>query len=249
MNLILFETDEIARPLRRDDPRAKHIVEILHGDAGRPFDVGLIDGPRGKGIVEAIYPDRLHLSFTWGDAPPPLVPITLVVGMPRPQTARKILNEATSLGVASMEFFTSDKGEASYGMSSLWKTGEWRRHLISGAEQAFCTRLPCVRHGMSLETALRPTTETHLLLALDNYEAEEGLCAACLATRVRPPAEVTLALGPERGWSSAERALLRVRGCRMVHLGSRVLRLETAVVASVALARDLLFCCGSCGAQ
>jgi RsmE family RNA methyltransferase len=46
---------------------------------------------------------------------------------------------------------------------------------------------------------------------------------------------VALAFGPERGWSGAERAALRDAGFALVHLGPRVLRLETAVIAAMAL--------------
>ena len=63
-----------------------------------------------------------------------------MIALPRPQTARKILNEATSLGVASIRFFRSEKGEPGYRASTLWTTGEWRRHLVDGASQAFDTR-------------------------------------------------------------------------------------------------------------
>ena len=68
-------------------------------------------------------------------------------------------------------------------------------------------------------------------LALDNYEAGRGLAA------VVPVSPVTLAIGPERGWSAGERDLLRGRGFEMVHLGSRVLRTETACVAAVAIVK------------
>ena len=51
---------------------------------------------------------------------------------------------------------------------------------------------------------------------------------------------VELAVGPERGWSPRERELLREAGFRFVHLGERVLRVETAVVAAVSLVRARL---------
>lgn len=49
-----------------------------------------------------------------------------------------------------------------------------------------------------------------------------------------------LAFGPERGWSAADRAVLRGSGFALVHLGPRVLRTETAVVAAVALVKAKL---------
>ena len=43
----------------------------------------------------------------------------------------------------------------------------------------------------------------------------------------------TLAIGPERGWSKAERDQLRKHDFTLLSMGSRVLRQDTAVVASL----------------
>ncbi|HNC22732.1 MAG TPA: 16S rRNA (uracil(1498)-N(3))-methyltransferase [Opitutaceae bacterium] len=43
-----------------------------------------------------------------------------------------------------------------------------------------------------------------------------------------------------RGWSGVERDLLRSRGFGLAHLGARVLRSETAVIAAVAVVRSRL---------
>jgi RsmE family RNA methyltransferase len=203
----------------------------LRRSPGDAFDAGLIDGPRGKGTLVSIGESALELAFAWGAEPPPLDPLSLVIGLPRPQTARKILQEAAALGVASLHFVLTDKGDRSYAQSTLWRSGEWRRHLVSGAEQAFCTRLPEVTHGRPISEVAGAGEPRGMRIALDNYEAGRGLSA------VVPAPPVTIAIGPERGWSAAERDLLRARGFEMVHLGSRVLRSETACVASLAIVK------------
>ena len=242
MNLILFEADEIGHPLARSDPRAGHLLRVLRRREGDTFDAGLINGPRGKGTLTAIGPDALTLAFAWDAAPPPLDPITLIIGLPRPQTARDILRDATSLGVAAMHFVTTDKGEPGYGRSTLWTGNEWRRHLISGAEQAFATRLPEVTHGRSLLEIIGRLPDRAVRVALDHYEASEALARCRLPddTAGVPRPELVLAFGPERGGSNAERAALRGSGFVLAHLGSRVLRTETAVVAAVALVKARL---------
>ena len=73
-------------------------------------------------------------------------------------------------------------------------------------------------------------------LALDNYEATAPLGEAVLPRG----AHVTLAIGGERGWSAAERSLLRAQGFALAHLGARVLRTETAVTAALAIVRARL---------
>ena len=236
MNVILFEPQEISAPLPRADRRARHLLEVLRRSQGDAFDAGLIDGPLGRGRIEKIAPDALTLSFIWGEKPPPPDPVFILAGLPRPQTARKLLSEGVPLGVASLHFFTAEKTEPGYSGSKLWTTGEWRRHLVAGAEQAFTTRLPEVTHGRPLADVLKLTPDNATLLALDNYEAPQPLSRCCPAVG----APVVLALGPERGWSAAERDFLRAYGFLLTHLGRRVLRVETAAVAAVTLIKAQL---------
>ena len=226
---MLFEQGEIGLPLSRADPRALHIVEVLKRKEGESFDAGIVNGPLGKGTVAAIRPDVLAFGFCRACDPPPLDPVHVIIALPRPQTARKILKEATSLGVASIRFFLAEKGEPAYGASALWRTREWRRHLVDGASQAFDTRLPDVLHHPSLGAAIAALPGGCARIALDNYEASHRMAPA--------PVPLALAFGPERGWSQAERAILRGIGFELAHLGPRVLRTETAVVAAVSIAK------------
>jgi RsmE family RNA methyltransferase len=234
LNIVLFEHDELARPLPRSDTRARHVIDVLRRGVGDTFDAGIINSTRGKATVVEIREDALVLSFQWAEVPPPLEDIVLILGMPRPQTARKVLEEATTLGVLAMHFVRTERGEPGYATSRLWTTDEWYRHMIDKAQQAFSTRLPHVTFDHDLAGALDLALKYGAKLALDNYESPERLGAVDVALPVQ------LAVGPERGWSARERALLRNAGFRFVHMGERVLRVETAVVAAVSLVRSRL---------
>jgi len=50
---------------------------------------------------------------------------------------------------------------------------------------------------------------------------------------------LTLAVGPEGGWSSAELELLRRSGARITRFGSHTMRVETAAAAACAIVMDL----------
>ncbi len=239
MNIVLFERDEIDQRLPLADERAQHILSVLHRAAGDTFDAGIIDGTRGKATLVSVDAEGLELEFEWGQAEPPLPPINLVVGLSRPQTNRKILQEATALGVRSMSFVKTERGEASYAKSRLWSTGEWRRHLVAGAAQAFTTRLPKVEFGDDLEQSVSQCPDGALRIVLDNYESP---CA--LAAHLKPPAvmdrEILLCVGSERGWTAAERELFRQSDFLFAHLGTRPLRTETAVIAAISIAGALM---------
>ncbi|MGE0057304.1 MAG: 16S rRNA (uracil(1498)-N(3))-methyltransferase [Dehalococcoidia bacterium] len=214
----------------RRDPRAVHILEVLRLSEGDSFLAGIVDGLIGRATLRSIDAEALAIDFEPERESPPLDPITLIVGLPRPQTAKKVLHEATAMGVQRIHFVRSDLGERSYAHSPLWKAGEYRRHLIDGAMQAVSTRLPEITVAQKLIDTLREE-EAVTTLALDNVDAALPLSGA----KVDLPA--TIAIGSERGWSDAERQVLRDAGYSIVHLGSRVLRVETATVAALALVK------------
>jgi RsmE family RNA methyltransferase len=241
VNLVLFEPDELDRPLSCRDARARHITGVLRRNVGGSFDAAVVNGARGKATVTAIDNDALTLAFQWIIPARPPEPITLIVGLPRPQTARDILRDATTVGVGALHFVRTEKGEPNYAQSTLWSSGEWRRHVLAGAGQAFDPRVPDVTHGRTLAEVLAAIPSGGAHVALDNYESPSPLDTVALTI------PVAIALGAERGWSPRERAQLREFGFTFAHLGSRVLRTETAVVAALALVRARAGLLGSAG--
>ncbi len=251
MNLILFTEEELNSPLPLTDVRSRHILEVLGRSPGDPFDIGIVDGPRGKATIVSKDDTCLTLGYTLSDEPPKCFPITLLVGLSRPTAMRRVLRDVTSLGASRLYFFSSDRGEPGYAASALWRGKEYRRHLIDGAQQAFTTRLPEVRVFPALASSIDACLDNIPLgpaVALDNYEAEHSLTThlrrhvqgrGTAALDTVPP-WTTVAIGSERGWSPHEREVLRSRGMTLVHLGSRVLRTEVACLSAVSIVLSLL---------
>jgi RsmE family RNA methyltransferase len=247
MNLILFDEQLDAYRLLPGDPNRQHIEGVLRMSPGDSLYVGAVNGPRAlaKITAEAEAGDGAWvLKPQWEPQVVQPLPLTLLCGLPRPQTARRVLFSAACLGAARLIFFAAEKAEPSYRSSKLWQTQQWRRHLKEGAEQAFHTSLPELAHADSLQHALallaaQRTCLEHAAaircIALDVYEGTSGLSQALGA-----PGGVTLAVGAERGWSAGERDQLREHGFELAHLGQRVLRVETALVAASALASSAL---------
>ncbi len=230
MNLILFDHPQPSYRLAHDDPRARHIRDVLHMGVGDELFVGLINGPRGKAAILADNAQGLWLEVDWEKDTEPMLDVCVIAGLPRPQTARDLLREAATFGVKELWFFKSEKGESSYAQSSLWTTDEWQKRLRHGAEQACCTGLPQLRHFENLSEALKELDERRHKIALDVYEA-----TAPLSTLVKDAPALTLALGSERGWSPAERDTLREHAFALAHLSHRVLRAETAMAAGLSV--------------
>jgi len=98
----------------------------------------------------------------------------LLIGLPRPQTARDLLRDATTLGATELHFIATKRADPNYASSTLWTSGEWRRHCLKGAAQAFETRIPKVTWTHNLASALA-SLEPSIRIALDNYEASQPL--------------------------------------------------------------------------
>ena len=65
MNIVLFEPSEIGPALATSDNRYRHIKKVLRRDVGDSFDVGKINGPRGKALITKSDREGLHLQITW----------------------------------------------------------------------------------------------------------------------------------------------------------------------------------------
>ena len=207
-----------------------HISNVLHREVGDSTDVGLVNGPRGKAILRSLNEHEVVFDFTWGEEPPALLPIDLIIGLSRPQTSRKILQEATCLGVRSIYFAATQRAEPSYASSKLWTTDEWERLVRAGIEQAFSTRFPTVKFGVSISDCIESTNSAAHRICMDNYEATTDLWEASSQKQ-----SVVLAVGSERGWTENERELFRQNGFALAHLGDRPLRTETAAIASISI--------------
>ena len=247
MNLILFEAPFEQLKLSANDPRTRHILTVLKIELDGVFYIGFVNSERALAKIENIYEDgSILLSIVERMASPPCLPIDLLIGMPRPHTAKRILFEAACLGVRRLHFFQSDHTEPSYMRSRLWQKENYKERLLLGAEQSFTTHLPEVLLHTNLQEALSQidsTTDSRINIALDNYEAKHGL-GFSLKKRVSDQginrSNIFLAFGPERGWSSSERALLVNNEWELAHLGDRVLRLEMAVVSAIAITAEVM---------
>ncbi len=233
MNILLFNENE--NHLSLNDKRAEHIRKVLRLSVGDSFKAGIINGKQGVAKIVSL-DNGIDLEFDFSSDNSLLYPLTLIVAQVRPICMKRILREAVSLGVARLILPISELGEKSYLDSSLYKNGEYKDILIDGAMQSGVTGVSeCILSG-SVEEAISFISNVSFSssgerLLLDNVIGSTPLSALDLKDRA-----VTLAIGPERGWTEHERSIFLSNGFTPCLLGSRILRTETAVVGGITLA-------------
>lgn len=195
---------------------------------GDRLRVGELHGRLGQGEILQLDDRQARLHVTLSDPPPPPLPCTLLLALPRPKMLKRILVDATSMGVKRICFVNSYRVDKSFWSSPLLAPAALAEKCRLGLEQAIDTVLP----EITLHPRFRPFVEDELPALVAGTQA---LVAHPAGTRECPRGTTrptTLAVGPEGGFIPFEIELLRdAAGFEAVTLGTRILRVDTAVPA------------------
>jgi 16S rRNA (uracil1498-N3)-methyltransferase len=220
------------------DSAAAHLSRVLRLTVGDECVLFNGDGNDYAARITAIGKRELRVAVAASrevDNESPLA-ITLLQGVARGEKMDLILQKATELGVTSIAPLWSQRSEVKLDEARTEKRlAHWRGVVTSACEQCGRARVPKVAVPVSLAAAMGALPVGGLRLILD----PEGELALGTLT-VGDGASVVLAVGPEGGWSPADREQLRAAGFQGLKLGPRILRTETAGLAAISALQSRL---------
>lgn len=232
MNLLLLEPADIITAAEVDCGRAivrgrrlTHVQNVHQAVVGDTLRIGMVNGEMGEATIERLEQHELELSYRLGIQPPAPLPITVLLALPRPKMLKRTFQTLAAMGVKRIVLMNTYRVEKSYWQTPWLQPEAIREQLLLGLEQARDTVLPEV----ILEKRFKPFVEDRLsamgvgMRKLVAHPVSEQECPRRL---VEP---VMLAIGPEGGFIPYEVERLLEYGFECVHLGSRILRVETAV--------------------
>jgi 16S rRNA (uracil1498-N3)-methyltransferase len=228
MNLLLLQPEDLgadSNHVTLKGTRAAHIRTVLRAEIGDSLKIGLLNGLTGNATITEMSDNGLSLEFELHTPPPAKLPLTLLLALPRPKMARRIIRAATELGVAEIILLNSYRVEKSYWQSPLVSDETLHSAMLEGLEQAGDTVLPSLRRA----TRFKPFVEDELPSLLSD---KLGLLAHPYAEQGPPQAvkqNCLLAIGPEGGFIPYECEKLIAAGMQSFSLGPRILKTETAV--------------------
>lgn len=227
-----------ARLCAEDERHALQVLRLSPGEA--------LFGGDGKGTawpLEVVSAGREGLGLRIAGAPlqeprpgesgSRLPWIEVAVALPRGGRSEEMLARLTQLGAAAVVPLVCERSQGQLRQPSAARTEHLRRTLREACKQ--CRRLwtPELREPLE-PVRLRDACPAADLLVLDP-DAPLGLLAWACARGVNARGPLTIAVGPEGGFSAAELELLRGAGGVSTRLGGYVLRVETAAEAAVAV--------------
>ena len=173
---------------------------------------------------------------------------TLLFGLSKGDKNERIVRQATELGVARIMPTIFERSVSRPDAKKAARKKERLQAIAeSAAEQSHRADIPKVCEILSFEEALtslcqeNPDGLPHPILVPWEEETPRALSQDINAPALKETPHITVVIGPEGGISQNEITELRNRGAHTVSLGPTILRVDTAVVATLAIVHDLLF--------
>ena len=239
MNIILLYENDVwlkENVVEINGSRAQHIHSHLKSNVGDCLRVGLFGGRKGVGTIELINASVVRLKVDLTTSPLSRHPFDIILGLPRPKMLRRIFRTCAEYGVKNIHLINSARVEKSYWQSPLLNPQKIQEALLPGLERSRDTIAPQVQ----LHKRFRPFVEDSLALFCAGRHCliADAEASVPLSEYASSPAMVMI--GPEGGFVPFELQLVQSVLARPVHLGQRILSVDTALasVLAVGIARQ-----------
>ncbi|MBW4473714.1 MAG: 16S rRNA (uracil(1498)-N(3))-methyltransferase [Stenomitos rutilans HA7619-LM2] len=229
--------------IRLTPPQLHYLQRVLRLGTGDRFIAMDGDGHAWLASLSAIHTLEPQAEILESIAHSTELPIrvTLVAALPKGNGFDEVVRQATELGVEQILPVLSDRTLLH---PSPQKLERWQRIANEAAEQSerlcvprIATPVPFVEH---LQPEQQSATRVKKYLCAARGKAPhllECLQSDCLSLAGATPSltSITIAIGPEGGWTDAEVEQAIAASYQPVSLGSRVLRAVTAPLVALSL--------------
>lgn len=231
MNILLVTDQD---KIKGDDylitkEKFSHLKEVLKVKVGQKVYTGKVNGLMGYSTVLEINTDHIIINAQFNIKPPPPLPITVIMALPRPKMLRRILRNISMLGVKNIYLINTFKVEKSFWKSKVLEKENIEAYLLQGLEQSKDTIIP----KLEIRNRFKPFVEDEVPSIIQNTTALLAHPGDYPAFPQGTKDPLTLAVGPEGGFSNYEVKKFNEAGFNTVHCGQRILRTETALVALI----------------
>ncbi len=210
---------------------ARHLARVLRAEAGQQYEISDSKSVWLAEITEA-RGDRIVFRAI-EEIPAVRLParITLCAALIKFDRFEWLVEKATELGVEQIQPVETARSEKGLLEASRKRSERWTRIARESSQQSRRASAPEILEAMRFAAVLGLEAEYRYFLE----EATAPALLSLLPAQRKQTDRVALLIGPEGGWTDAERAAAANAGWRAVSLGPLVLRAETASVAALAV--------------
>jgi len=226
MNLLLLESEqsETGNIYTVNGRRMFHLLCIKKVRVGDKLFAGRVGKDLGIFHIQEINLDCIKGEYLVDSYPSISLNLEIFLSYQRPQTMKKILFLAGTMGISKIYMFPLVKTEKSYIQSSLWKEGKWLEELYLGMEQGKNIFLPEIFHKEKI-SSITPHLLENNLYCLDPQGVwmNEGVQVP-ISNQI-----LQFILGPEGGMTDIDMEFFKKNGAKSIKLSKNILRTEHAL--------------------
>jgi len=246
--------DEATAALHGD--QAQHLSRVLRAQPGMEFDV-VAGGHAWLARIASIDRDTVHFTLLHELETASTLPVTLLLSVFKFDRMEWAIEKAVELGCGRIVPVLAERTEKHLAQAAAKRAERWRRLALEAAKQSRRSDLPEIgeptrlaailaadqpaagqRHSGAGEIA---ASSRPLRILLSETEEDQPLLRILQQNPIDAEmGGITLAVGPEGGWSVGEIALFTRAGWHSASLGPRILRVETAVIAALAVVNSCI---------
>jgi 16S rRNA (uracil1498-N3)-methyltransferase len=222
--------------------QAGHLIRVLRAQTGMECDM-VAGGRVWRAAVRAITGDAVEFQLLFELQAEPDLPVTVVLSIFKFDRMEWILEKATELGAERFIPVTARRSEKHLVQAAPGRLERWRRIAREASKQSRRSAVPVIEEVAPLKNVIATVVDPGLRLLLAEQERSATLYGALRAALDQTPVSkpnVSLAVGPEGGWTAEEETLFAGAGWQGVSLGPRILRAETAGIAAMAIIAAML---------
>jgi len=215
---------------------ADHLVRVLRARVGQDFDIATGQAVR-RGQITSVSEGRVEFDLGEEISAANLTAITLLLAIFKFDRMEWAIEKCTELGVSRIVPVIAHRTDAHLAAASTRRTERWRRIATQAAEQSRRSAPPEIAPPIKLPDALKIPEGLRIVLA----ESEQQTLLRDVLKPSAARAGITLAIGPEGGWTEDELQSFQKAGWISASLGTTILRAETAAIAATAVVSSALF--------
>lgn len=225
----LFFVDEIEGDLATlEGEDAQHLTRVLRVEPGARYE---ISDNRSLHLAEIVETHKSRVVFRLLEEMERIIPaprMHLVAAIIKFDHFEWMLEKATELGVERVAPVVCERSDKGLVAGSKKRMDRWRKIVRESSQQCRRWKLPEIEEPLPFTGQL---DRQGLRLFLDEQSAPPILHALPVARHAADT--VNLMVGPEGGWTDAERRA--AANWQAVSLGPTILRAETACLAALAV--------------
>ncbi|HMH13417.1 MAG TPA: RsmE family RNA methyltransferase [Edaphobacter sp.] len=218
--------------------QATHLARVLRAEPGQIYDVVANGFLHRAEITSVTTGEQAEVHFTLheeleSDA---ALPLHLLLAVFKFDHMEWAIEKATELGIARITPILARRTEKHLAQSASKRAERWRRIALEASKQSRRTTVPEIADPIPLKQALEQEQSPTRILLSETEQTTTLTTALLNAKSSTQDTDTALAIGPEGGWTPEEMALFTHHKWLPVTLGPRILRAETAAIASIAIA-------------